>query len=257
MSKVALITGIRRIGFYVAQYLLNNGYELAILYRSSSREAEELKNYALRLNRKVLTFKVDLTDPNTYKDIPQKVYQILGRIDLLLNIASPFGAVDFFETEVETFRKYWTSIVEASFFLSQGVARYMKLNKGTVKGRIINFGDWSTVVGNPYRNFSPYLIAKGGLDTLTEVLAVELAPDILVNEIALGPVLPPMLNDREKTDHWSDYIKEKTLLGRPVNIEDILSAVDFFAKTSSVTGEILILDSGQRFVGKGYRKGKD
>ncbi|RTZ60121.1 MAG: dehydrogenase, partial [Gammaproteobacteria bacterium] len=44
----------------------------------------------------------------------------------------------------------------------------------------------------------------------------------------------------------------KTLLGRPVEIGDILSAVDFFLKTKTITGEIFILDSGQRFVGKGY-----
>jgi NAD(P)-dependent dehydrogenase (short-subunit alcohol dehydrogenase family) len=250
--KVAVITGIRRIGFYVAQYLLNQGYNLAVLYRNSSAETEALKNYAKRLNLEVVTFKVDLSKPETYLGVPEKVYNHLGRIDLLLNVASPFGKTDLFKTTPGEFESYWKPIVEASFFLSREAARFMLLNTGEVKGRIVNFGDWATVFGNPYKNFSSYLIAKGGLDTLTKVLAVELAPHILVNEIALGPVLPPVINGKEKTERWNNYIEQKTLLKKPVGLEDVLAAVDFFIKTKSVSGEILTLDAGQRFVGKGY-----
>ncbi len=251
MSKVALITGTRRIGFYIAQYLLREGYNLAVLYRSSTKGVESLKKYSKSLKKEVLTFRVDLSKPETYLEIPKEVFSLFGRIDLLLNVASPFGVSEFFKTDVETFRKYWTPIVEASFFLSQRVAEFMLKNDGLIKGRIINFGDWAAVSGKPYRNFSPYLIAKGGLDTLTKVLAVELAPHILVNEIALGPVLPPNLDGEENSTHWADYVKKNTLTGFPVDIDDILSAVEFFLKTRSVTGEILVLDGGQRFVKPG------
>ncbi|HID79089.1 MAG TPA: SDR family oxidoreductase [Aquifex aeolicus] len=252
MPKVALLTGVRRIGFYIAQYLLTQGYDLAVLYKTSEIRIKELKDYAESLGRKVIPFKVDLTVYESYRDVPLKVFQILGRIDVLLNIASPFGKKDFFEVSPDDLDFYYSSILKAGFILAQESARFMLKNSSSLKGRIVNFGDWATVSGNPYKNFSPYLVAKGGLDTLTEVLAVELAPYILVNEIALGPVLPPMLEGKEKNDHWEKYVKEKTLLGRPVEIGDILSAVDFFLKTKTVTGEILSLDSGQRFVGKGY-----
>ena len=249
MSKVAIITGVRRIGFYIAQYLLNSGYHLAVLYKTSLQRVEELKNYAESLGKEVLPFEVDLTNPETYKGVPQKVFEHFGRIDVLLNVASPFGRVEFFEVREEDLRFYFSAIVESAFILSQRCAEFMLKNDTPVKGRIINFGDWATAEGKPYKNFSPYLVAKGGLDTLTGVLAVELAPHILVNEIALGPVLPPMLGEREKTDHWEGYIREKTLLGRPVGLEDILSAVGFLLKVKSLTGEIITLDSGQRFVG--------
>jgi len=252
MSKVAVITGVRRIGFYIAQYLLGQGYNLAVLYKSSKDRVEDLKLYAERLGKKVLPFEVDLTKPETYKEIPEKVYETFGRIDVLLNVASPFGRKTVWETTKEDLRFYFSAIVESAFLLSQKCAEYMLLNGGTPKGRIINFGDWATVLGNPYKNFVPYLVAKGSLDTLTEVLAVEFAPHILVNEIALGPVLPPMLEGKERTDQWSKYVSEKTLLERPVGIEDILSAVDFLLKAKTLTGEVIILDSGQRFVGKGY-----
>jgi pteridine reductase len=250
--KVALITGVRRIGFYVAQYLLSNGYSLAILYRSAKRQVDELQIYARNLETEVLPFEVDLSDYETYKSIPQKVFEHFGRLDLLLNVASPFGKSSVLETEKEDLEYYYRAIVESAFFLSKESYKFMLENPGEVKGRIVNFGDWATVVGNPYPNFAPYLVAKGALDTLTKVLAVEFAPFVLVNEIALGPVLPPSFEGKEKTENWERYIKEKTLLKKPVAIEDILSAVDFFIKAKSVTGEILVLDSGQRFVGKGY-----
>ena len=252
MSKVAIITGVRRIGFYIAQFLIGQGYNLAVLYKDSSDRVGDLQTYAERLRKKILPFKVDLSNPETYRWIPKAVFDTFGRIDLLLNIASPFGKKSLEETTEGVLRFYLSTIVEAVFILSKESAKYMFLNGIIPKGRIINFGDWATVVGNPYKSFVPYLIAKGGLDTLTKVLAVELAPDILVNEIALGPVLPPMLENREKTDHWLDYISTKTLLKRPVAIEDILSAVDFLLKAKTLTGEVIILDSGQRFVGKGY-----
>ena len=254
MSKVAILTGVRRIGFYVAQYLLSRGYHLAVLYKTSKESVEELQSYGHSLGKEVVPFEVDLKSPETYRGIPEKVFETFGRIDLLLNIASPFGKKGFFEVTAEDLDFYYSTIVKAGFILAQESARFMLKNEGIPKGRIINFGDWSTVEGNPYQNFSPYLIAKGGLDTLTKVLAVELAPHILVNEIALGPVLPPMLEDRERANHWEKYVREKTLLGRPVEIGDILSAVDFFLTTKTVTGEIIVLDSGQRFVGKGYNQ---
>jgi NAD(P)-dependent dehydrogenase (short-subunit alcohol dehydrogenase family) len=252
MSKVAILTGVRRIGFYIAQYLLSRGYNLAILYRTSKGNVEELQSYAHSLGKEVIPFEVDLKLTETYRGIPKRVFETFGRIDLLLNIASPFGKKSFFEVTPEDLDFYYSTIVKAGFILSQESARFMLKNDGLPKGRIINFGDWSTVVGNTYKNFSPYLVAKGGLDTLTKVLAVELAPHILVNEIALGPVLPPNIGGIEKSHHWGRYIREKTLLGRPVEIGDILSAVDFFLKSKTVTGEIIVLDSGQRFVGKGY-----
>jgi len=252
MSKVAILTGVRRIGFYIAQYLLGQGYNLAVLYRSSNDRVEDLKLYAERVGRRVLPFQVDLTKPETYKGIPDRVYETFGRIDVLLNIASPFGKRTIWETTEEDIRFYFFSIAEAAFILSKGCAKYMALNENFPKGRIVNFGDWATAEGNPYKNFAPYLVAKGALDSLTKVLAVELAPDVLVNEIALGPVLPPMLDDKEKVDHWKEYISKKTLLGRPVGIEDILSTVDFLLKVKTLTGEIIVLDAGQRFVGKGY-----
>ena len=249
MSKVVLITGVRRIGFYIAQFLLSNGYNLAVLYRSSTQRVEEIKNYAESLGREILTLKVDLSNYENYKGVPQIVFDYFGSIDAFINVASPFGKKEFFEVSESDLDYYYNSIVKSAFFLSQGVAKFMLKNSGSVKGRIIHFGDWSTVSGKPYRNFSPYLIAKGGLDTLIKVLAVELAPYITVNGIALGPALPPMLEGEEKRENWKGYIERNTLLKRPVGLEDILSAVDFLLKAKSLTGEIVVIDSGQRFVG--------
>jgi len=252
MSKVAVVTGVRRIGFYVAQFLLSKGYDLGILYKSSIKEVEELKTYADRLGLRVVALRADLSDPESYAGKVQKIYEELGKIDALLNVASPFEKTPLETLTPREFEKHWRAIVEAALFLTLEAARFMKKNEGTVKGRVINFGDQATFAGRPYKNFAAYLIAKGGLDTLTKVLALELAPEVLVNEIALGPVLPPNFGGGEKTEGWSDYLKRSTLLKRPVGIEDLLAATDLFLRTKSVSGEILTLDAGQRFLSKGY-----
>ena len=249
MSKVALITGVRRIGFYIAQFLLSNGYNLAVIYRSSEQRVEELKSYAESLGRELLSYRVDLSNYKDYKGIPEDIFNRFGRIDAFINAASPFERRELFEVSEEDLDYFFNSVVKSAFFLSRGVAEFMMKNSGSVKGRIIHFGDWATVSEKPYKNFSPYLVAKGALDTLTRVLAVEFAPHILVNEIALGPVMPPMLEGREKNDRWREYIDKKTLLGRPVGLEDVLSGVEFLLKVKSLTGEIIVLDSGQRFAG--------
>jgi len=95
--KVAIISGVRRIGFYIAQYLISQGYKLAVLYKNSKSRAEELKAYAKMVGTEVLPFEVDLSDYGTYAGIPGKVFEHFGRLDLLLNIASPFGKASVFK----------------------------------------------------------------------------------------------------------------------------------------------------------------
>jgi NAD(P)-dependent dehydrogenase (short-subunit alcohol dehydrogenase family) len=247
MFKVAIITGVRRIGFYLARFLLQKGYHLAVFYKSSTERVKELQKTATERNLKVLPFRVDLSEPESYIPAVEEVFIRLGRIDLLMNVASPFERASLLQTDVETFRKSWTSIVEASFFLTREVARFMKQTGG---GKVINFGDWAASSGRPYRNFAAYLVAKGGLDTLTRVAALELAPDVTVNQISLGPVLPPAVGGKEIKEGWNDYVERNTLFKRPVPPEDITAAVEFFLKTSTVTGEIILIDAGQKFVGK-------
>src|SRR6266704_2985026 len=109
-------------------------------------------------------------------------------------------------------------------------------------GRIVNFADWLPASGRPrYRGYLPYYVSKAGVVGLTESLALELAPSILVNAIAPGPILKPpgfsAAGDRE--------VRKATPLGRWGGPFEIARAVLFLVETEFVTGETLRVDGGR------------
>ena len=246
--KTFLITGIRRIGLYIAENLLQNGYNLGIIYRSevSERNLKKLQN---KFPNKVLGFKADLSQYEEYKEIPRKTFEYFGNLYGFIHIASPFYETPLNNVAPEDLKYFFASIVESAYFLSIESSKFMLLNKTeSVKGHIILFGDSAIARQKPYKNFSAYLISKGALHSLRSILAHELAPEILVNEIALGPVIPPNYErpikktQRKKT--WEDYLKEKTLLERNVSIQQILKTVSLLIESDSITDTTVILDAG-------------
>jgi pteridine reductase len=127
-----------------------------------------------------------------------------------------------------------------AYYLSLQASRLMNRTGG---GRIINFADWTAQSGRPrYRNLLPYYVAKAGVLGLTEALALELAPKILVNAIAPGPILPPASGISQKE---SREVVQNTPLGRWGGAEEIAKAVLFFIETNFVTGECLRVDGGR------------
>jgi NAD(P)-dependent dehydrogenase (short-subunit alcohol dehydrogenase family) len=110
-------------------------------------------------------------------------------------------------------------------------------------GRIINFSDWTVPSGRPrYRGFVPYYVAKAGVKALTEVLALELAPDnILVNAIAPGPILaPPTTSAEESRD-----VEQATPLGRWGGEIEIAKAIVALIDSDFITGETIRVDGGR------------
>ena len=96
----------------------------------------------------------------------------------------------------------------------------------------------------PWRNYTPYLVSKGAVVTLTEALAKDLAPDVRVNAVAPGPVLLP----ESSTEEDVKKAARSTLLGRVGSAEDIARAVAFLASADYITGVILPVDGGQRLI---------
>jgi NAD(P)-dependent dehydrogenase (short-subunit alcohol dehydrogenase family) len=109
-------------------------------------------------------------------------------------------------------------------------------------GRIINLCDWVAASGRPrYRGYVPYYTAKAGVKGLTEALALELAPKILVNAIAPGPILaPPGLSSSANRE-----VLQNTPLGRWGGPAEIARAALFFVESDFVTGETLRVDGGR------------
>ena len=237
--KRVLITGVRRIGFYIAKRLIDKGYKIAFVYRTRTQAVEEL------LRQNAFGIEADLSDHQIYSKVVEETIDHLGGIDAFIHSASPY-----FSTPIESLKRddlyaHFVPNTEAFLFLSKLLYPYMLHNSGDTKGRIVAFGDWATNT-TPYRNYSAYFISKGALHTAVKVLAKEFAPHVVVNAIALGPTLKPEDFSEEK---WKEYIN-KTPLKRQVSIEDVVALTEFLLEAQSITGEIINLDSGRHISGE-------
>lgn len=190
-GKVALINGGARIGQIVALALAARGCSLALTYRNSIEAAESTAAAARAAGVATAVIHADATDPAQVAAAVKQTVSALGRLDILLNLAGSY------EPAPNASEAHWRAAMDANagsaFLFASAAAHVMK----TGGGRIINFSDWLPVSGRPhYRNYVPYYTSKAAVLALTQSLALELAPDILVNAIAPGPVVaPPDLSD--------------------------------------------------------------
>jgi NAD(P)-dependent dehydrogenase (short-subunit alcohol dehydrogenase family) len=237
-GKVALLTGGARIGQAVADSLAAHGCDLALIYRTSREAAEASAQSAITAGVRAVTIQADATDKDQVARAVSEAHRWLGRIDILLNMASTYVSTpDPREAD-------WSEAIDANarsvFLFSTCAAPIMKL--GGDGARIINFADWLPVSGRPrYRGFVPYYASKAAVLALTESLALELAPEVLVNAVAPGPILaPPDLTPEEDAETMS-----ATPLKRWGGATEIAKVVLFLVETDFVTGECIRVDGGR------------
>ncbi len=236
-GKVALVTGGARIGQVVAQSLAAHGCDLALVYRGSREAAEASAKAAISAGVRAITVQADATDEDQIAAAVKETHRALSRIDILLNMASIYlSTPDPNEAD-------WSNTIDANarsvFLFSTSAAPIMKQSGGA---RIINFADWLPVSGRPrYRGFVPYYSSKAAVVALTESLALELAPEILVNAIAPGPILaPPGLTPEESME-----VMKATPLRRWGGAAEIAKTVRFLVDSDFITGECIRVDGGR------------
>jgi NAD(P)-dependent dehydrogenase (short-subunit alcohol dehydrogenase family) len=236
-GKVALITGGARIGQVVAQALALRGCALGLTYRTSSEAAEAAAAAAREAGVRALALHADATDEAQIRAAVNQTAQTLGRLDILINMASTY-----LRTPAPTVAD-WTATLDANarsaFLFSLHAAPLMKAGGG---GRIVNMSDWLVLSGRPrYKGYTPYYASKAAVAALTESMALDLAPEILVNSIAPGPILaPPDLSADELAE-----VMDATPLARWGGAEEIAKAALFLIETDFVTGESIRVDGGR------------
>jgi pteridine reductase len=237
-GKVALVTGAgRRLGRAIALALSDRGAILAIHYRNSKAEAEAVVAQIQSAGGRAQVFHADLENVTEIERMTAEVVAAFGRIDVLINSASIFVRKPFEEITEQDWDSNFDTNLKAPFFLSKFAGASMRQNGA---GKIINLGDSAAI--RPYKNFIPYSITKAGLIGLTRALAKALAPEVQVNCIALGPVMPP--------DHYDaaeiDRLRKLTLTKRLGTAEDVARAVLFLCEgTDFATGSTLMLEGGR------------
>ena len=189
-NRVALVTGGRRIGSVVAIELARRGVDVGLCYNRSRDEAEKTAATIEHLGRRTFVMQADLAKAGDCEAFVDEGAAALGRLDILVNMASVYVARPFSELTVEEFDGNMAVDLRSAFVCARAAWPHMKRAGG---GNIINFSDWLSRSGRPrYTGYLPYYVAKTGVIGLTEALALELAPDrIRVNAIAPGPILAP------------------------------------------------------------------
>jgi NAD(P)-dependent dehydrogenase (short-subunit alcohol dehydrogenase family) len=239
-GRVALVTGTKRIGAVVAIELARGGADIAIVYHRSRTESEETAAAARAMGRRALVIQGNLRDPDTCDRVVDETVDMLGRLDILVNMASVYNPRPFDEITREDWDTAMEVDLRAAWLCARAAVPHMRRLRG---GRIINFSDWVARSGRPrYPGFLAYYVAKGGVIALTEALALELAPDqILVNAVAPGPIVAP-----EGTgDEEFAAVERATPLGRWGGEMEIAKAVLALVESDFITGETLRVDGGR------------
>lgn len=235
--KAALVTGAgKRIGRVVALGLAEDGFAVAVHCNRSEEKAREVVAAIVDGGGKAALVRADLRREAQVEGLIGDATERLGTLGLLVNNASVFED-DRADTAT---RESWDTHMEinlrAPFVLTQAFAAQLPAG---ASGAVINLLDQRVWNLTPY--FITYTLSKSGLWTLTRTLALSLAPDIRVNAIGPGPVLP---SARQSAEAFTAQAGA-TPLRRHVEPEEILGAVRFILATPSMTGQMIALDGGQ------------
>ncbi len=238
-APVAFITGAaKRIGATLAKQLHQQGYNVLIHYGASKHEAQAL---ALELSTQRVhsahILQANLCDMGDIEVLAKEALEVWGKVDVLVNNASSFYPTPVGNIEEKDWHSLVGSNLKGPLFLSQALAPALIKSKGC----IINMVDMH--IDRPLPNHTVYLLAKTGLASLTQSLAVELAPHVRVNAIAPGAILWP---ERAMSEKDKQTLIDSIPLGALGSPDDIAQALLFLVSASYVTGNTIYVDGGRR-----------
>lgn len=241
-GRVALITGAGvRLGRGIALGVARLGADVALHCHASSAGARELAQLVRVDGGRAEVFEADLSASHAAERLVADVEAALGPLDALVNSAAVFDATGFLDTAAPQLERLWAVNVRAPFLLCQAAARRMR---GRGRGDIVNVLDVAGAV-QTWSGPVAYAMTKAALASLTRSLAVTLAPEIRVNGVAPGLVLPRPELDEAALEALVARIPARRV-GDP---DDVVAAVQFFlAGPRFVTGQVLAVD-GARSLG--------
>jgi pteridine reductase len=238
-GRVALVTGAaRRVGAEIATQLHAAGADVAVHYRHSAKDAEDL---VARLNGlrpdSAAAFQADLLDVASLPSLAEAAIRWRGGIDVLVNNASTFYPTPLGEITEAQWDDLVGSNLKAPLFLSQALAASLRERRGS----IVNIVDIHAQ--RPLRNHPVYGPAKAGLAMLTRALAKDLAPEVRVNGVSPGAILWP---ESDMSDEAKASIIDEVPLARAGEPSDIAGCVLYLVRDAIyVTGQIVAVDGGR------------
>jgi NAD(P)-dependent dehydrogenase (short-subunit alcohol dehydrogenase family) len=237
VSKAAVVTGAgQRIGRACAFALAEMGYAIAVHYNRSQKAAEATAATIRANGGRAAVLAADLANEDAVKALLPRAADALGPIGVLVNNASVFGNDTVDTVTREGWDEHLATNLRAPFVLMQEFARHLPADAG---GNIINLLDERVWSLTPY--FVSYTLSKAGLWTLTQTMALALAPRIRVNGIGPGPTLP---SPRQSHEQFLQQCRSMPLQ-RGTAPEEVAAALRFILAAPAMTGQMIALDGGQ------------
>lgn len=246
-GKVAIVTGgAQGIGYAVAKRLLIDGAKVLIADIDAKKGAAteaELREYG-----DIYFKKADVGSKLDVHNLVAGTLEVFGDIDILVNNAGIVHGANFLDVAEDDFDRVLNVNLKGCFLTGQAVARYMvsKIEDGGRAGAIVNMSSVNAVLALP--NQVPYSISKGGVASLTKVMALSLAEHgIRVNAVGPGSIMTDMLQTVVSDGDARKRILERTPMGRIGEAMEIASVVSFLASddASYITGQTLYADGGR------------
>jgi NAD(P)-dependent dehydrogenase (short-subunit alcohol dehydrogenase family) len=238
--KTVLVTGgAKRLGRALALDLARHGWQIALHYNLSEKEARATAADAATAGVKVALLKADLARENQTATLVERAVAELGPLTALINSASLFENDDWYSVTRESWDAHMETNLRAPFVLSQSFARQVP-REGS--GAIVNIIDQRVLKPTP--QFLSYSLSKAGLHWLTTTLAQALAPRVRVNAIGPGPTI---INPRQSQADFARQC-ESTVLGRGAEPQDVCDGVRYLLEAQAVTGQMIAVDGGQHLI---------
>jgi pteridine reductase len=238
LGKKVLVTGAaRRIGKHLVLTVASAGADVIIHYSNFPIEAKELESEVLALGQKAWIIQQDFNNLDQLETFIKKTFSF-QHVDILINNSAIFEHMGFRATTVEAWQRHLNIDLTTPFFLSQAFAAQIRKEES---GRILNILDWRAL--RPGKDHLPYTISKAAMASLTKAMAVALAPNIQVNGLAFGAILPP--EDGSMPEKLLDLVP----MHRLGTLEEVGQTVIFLLTGPAyITGEIIHLDGGRHLV---------
>jgi NAD(P)-dependent dehydrogenase (short-subunit alcohol dehydrogenase family) len=235
-NRVALVTGgATRLGREIVLALADAGADVAFSYHRSEQQASRTAADVAARGRSTAAFRCDVRDAEQVAAMLAGTTTSLGPIDLLVLNAGVFRRTPISETTEADWDWHMDTNAKGAFLCAQRVGAAMRDRGGT----IVLVADVAGL--RPWPNYLPYSASKAAVVSLTQGLALALAPKVRVNAVAPGPVLPPEGADEKAVERSI----ARTLLQRLGHPRDVAEAVLYLAGAEYVTGVVLPVDGGR------------
>jgi len=239
-GKRALVTGAgRRVGAAIARALGAAGMQVGVHFNTSSQGAEQTCEAIRAGGGQACSLQADLSSRDACRALVDEAAGRLGGLDLLVLSAAEYEPATLGAIDDATWDRTMAVNLEAPFVLAQKAAPLLRASRGS----IVAITCVSRIL--PYRSFLPYEVSKAALHQMVRVLALELSPEVRVNAVAPGSVLPPP----SMTEQQLEELAAPIPLGRFGSADDVAQAVLHLAQHEHMTGSEIVVDGGRVLAG--------